>query len=107
MINFGKIKVLKHHLLKYKMIIQDDYNKFITSKGFNLDRGQIRENKYHQTKAEKYLEDLHEENKLMELELNKNKALNKVKKSYKSNKNESFRSLQGGETRHKSSFSFV
>ena len=34
--------------------IQDDYNKFITSKGFNLDRGQIGGNKYHQTKAEKY-----------------------------------------------------
>lgn len=33
--------------------IQDDYNKFITSKGFNLDRGQIGGNKHHQTKAEK------------------------------------------------------
>lgn len=39
---------------------QDDYNKFITSKGFNLDRGQIGGNKYHQTKAEKYFEELHE-----------------------------------------------
>ena len=63
--------------------IQDNYNKFITSKGFNLDRGQIGGNKYHQTKAEKYLEELQEENKLMELELNKNKALNEVKISYK------------------------
>ena len=63
--------------------IQDDYNKFITSKGFNLDRGQIGGNKYHQTKAEKYLEELQEENKLMELELNKNKALNEVEISYK------------------------
>ena len=63
--------------------IQDDYNKFITSKGFNLDRGQIGGNKYHQTKAEKYLEELQEENKLMELELNNNKALNEVEISYK------------------------
>lgn len=63
--------------------IQDDYNKFITSKGFNLDRGQIGGNKHHQTKAEKYLEELQEENKLMELELNKNKALNEVEISYK------------------------
>lgn len=63
--------------------IQDDYNKFITSKGFNLDRGQIGGNKYHQTKAEKYLEELQEENKLMELELNKNKTLNEVEILYK------------------------
>ena len=63
--------------------IQDDYNKFITSKGFNLDRGQIGGNKYHQTKAEKYLEELQEETKLMELELNNNKALNEVEISYK------------------------
>ena len=86
--------------------IQDNHNKFITSKGFNLDRGQIGENKYHQTKAEKYLEELQEENKLMELELNKNKALNKVKKSYKSNKKWSLSAPSGG-TRHKSNFSFV
>ena len=33
--------------------------------------------------AEKYLEELQEENKLMELELNKNKALNEVEISYK------------------------
>ena len=42
----------------------------------------------------------------MELELNKNKALNKVKKSYKANKKWSL-SAPSGETRHKSSFSFV
>lgn len=63
--------------------IQDDYNKFITSKGFNLGRGQIGGNKYHQTKTEKYLEELQEENKLMELELKKNKVLNEVEISYK------------------------
>lgn len=81
-------------------------DQFWKDKGFNLDRGQIGENKYHQTKAEKYLEETQEENKLMELELNKNKALNKVKKSYKANKKRSLLAPSGG-TRHKSSFSFV
>ena len=38
--------------------IQDDYNKFITEKGFNLDRGEIGANKLHLTKAEKQLQDL-------------------------------------------------
>lgn len=62
--------------------IQDDYNKFITEKGFNLDRGQIGGNKHHQTKAEKYLEELQEEAKLMEIEYNKNKALNNAELKY-------------------------
>ena len=76
---FWKDKCFKTSFAK----IQDDYNKFITSKGFNFDRGQIGGNKHHQTKAEKYLKELQEENKLMELELNKNKALNEVEISYK------------------------
>ena len=63
--------------------LQDRFNKYITSKGFNLDRGEIGANKYHQTKAEKYLKELQAENKLMELELNKNKVLNEVEISYK------------------------
>ncbi len=63
--------------------IQDDYNKFITEKGFNLDRGEIGANKLHLTKAEKQLQDLKEQNKLLELELNKNKAINEVEISYK------------------------
>lgn len=63
--------------------IQDDYNKFITEKGFNLDRGEIGANKNHLTKAEKQLKDLQEQNKLLELELNKNKAINEVEISYK------------------------
>ena len=63
--------------------IQDEYNKFITEKGFNLDRGEIGANKLHLTKAEKQLQDLKEQNKLLELELNKNKAINEVEISYK------------------------
>ena len=38
--------------------IQDDYNKFITEKGYNLYRGNIGDNKHHKTKAEKEIEDL-------------------------------------------------
>ena len=63
--------------------IQDDYNKFINEKGFNLDRGEVGANKHHLNKAEKQLKDLQEQNKLLELELNKNKAINEVEISYK------------------------
>ena len=62
--------------------IQDDYNKFITEKGFNLDRGEIGANKLHLTKAEKQLQDLKEQNRLLSLELDKNKAINSVEMSY-------------------------
>lgn len=62
--------------------IQDDYNKFITEKGFNLDRGEIGANKLHLTKAEKQLQDLKEQNRLLSLELDKNKAINNVEISY-------------------------
>ena len=62
--------------------IQDDYNKFITEKGFNLDRGEIGANKFHLTKAEKQLQDLKEQNRLLSLELDKNKAINSVEMSY-------------------------
>lgn len=63
--------------------IQDDYNKYINDKGFSLDRGQIGANKHHQTKAEKYLDELRAETKLIKMEYNKNKDLNKVKLKYK------------------------
>lgn len=63
--------------------IQDDYNKFINEKGFNLNRGEIGANKHHLTKAEKQLKDLQEKNKLLELEISKNKAINEVEISYK------------------------
>lgn len=62
--------------------IQDDYNKFINEKGFNLDRGEVGANKHHLTKAEKQLKDLQEQNKLLELELSKNKALNNSELKY-------------------------
>ena len=62
--------------------IQDDYNKFITEKGFNLDRGEVGANKHHLTKAEKQLKDLQEQNKLLEIELSKNKALNNTELKY-------------------------
>lgn len=62
--------------------IQDEYNKFITEKGFNLDRGEIGANKHHLSKAEKQLQDLKEQNRLLSLELNKNKAINNVEISY-------------------------
>lgn len=63
--------------------VQDDYNKFITEHGFNLDRGEIGGNKHHLTKAEKQLEDLKEQNKLLTDEINKNKAINNIEISYK------------------------
>lgn len=62
--------------------IQDDYNKFITEKGFNLDRGEIGANKLHLTKAEKQLQNLKKQNRLLSLELDKNKAINNVEISY-------------------------
>ncbi|HHX70915.1 MAG TPA: hypothetical protein GX708_23055 [Gallicola sp.] len=62
--------------------IQDDYNKFINEKGFNLDRGEVGANKHHLTKAEKQLKDLQEQNKLLEIELSKNKALNNTELKY-------------------------
>lgn len=57
--------------------IQDDYNKYITEKGFNLYRGNIGDNVYHKTKAEKEIEDLNQELKDIKLELLKNEELNK------------------------------
>lgn len=62
--------------------IQDDYNKFINEKGFNLDRGEVGANKHHLTKAEKQLKELQEQKKLLEIELSKNKALNNTELKY-------------------------
>lgn len=63
--------------------IQDEYNKFINEKGFNLNRGEVGANKHHLTKAEKQLKDLQEQNKLLKLKLSKNIAINEVEISYK------------------------
>lgn len=58
--------------------IQDDYNKFITEKGYNLYRGNIDDNKHHKTKAEKEIEDLNEQISEMKIEFEKNKRLNEI-----------------------------
>ena len=65
--------------------IQDDYNEFIISKGFDLDRGHVGSNRHHQTKLEhriKVLEEtanqlenqiaLYEETKTINIDTNKN-----------------------------------
>lgn len=58
--------------------IQDDYNKFITEKGYNLYRGNIGDNKHHKTKAEKEIKDLNEQISEMKIEFEKNKRLNEI-----------------------------
>lgn len=58
--------------------IQDDYNKYITEKGYNLFRGNIGDNKHHKTKAEKEIEDLNEQISEMKIEFEKNKKLNEI-----------------------------
>ena len=58
--------------------IQDDYNKFITEKGYNLYRGNIGDNKHHKTKAEKEIEDLNEQISEMKIEFEKNRRLNEI-----------------------------
>lgn len=58
--------------------IQDDYNKYITEKGYHLFRGNIGDNKHHKTKAEKEIEDLNEQINEMKIEFEKNKKLNEI-----------------------------
>lgn len=58
--------------------IQDDYNKYIKEKGYNLFRGNIGDNKHHKTKAEKEIEDLNEQISEMKIEFEKNKKLNEI-----------------------------
>lgn len=50
--------------------LQDRFNKYITSKGFNLDRGEISANKYHQTKLEYHINELKAEEKKLSKDLN-------------------------------------
>ena len=50
--------------------LQDRFNKYITSKGFNLDRGEIGANKYHQTKLEYHINELKAEEKKLSKDLN-------------------------------------
>lgn len=56
--------------------IQDDYNKFITDKGYKLFRGKIGDNVYHKTKAQKEIEDMNKQLEEMKKEFQKNKQLN-------------------------------
>jgi len=56
--------------------IQDDYNEFITNKGYKLFRGNIGDNVYHKTKAQKEIEDMNKQIEEMKIEFQKNKQLN-------------------------------
>ncbi len=58
--------------------IQDDYNKYITEKGYHLFRGNVGDNKHHKTKAEKEIEDLNEQISEMKIEFKRNKKLNEI-----------------------------
>lgn len=58
--------------------IQDDYNKYINDKGYNLFRGNIGDNVYHKTKAQKEIEDMNNQIEEMKLEFERNKKLNLI-----------------------------
>ena len=58
--------------------LQDQYNEFITSKGFELDRGQVGANKHHQDKAEHNIKVLNNEIDKLKQELELNKRINEV-----------------------------
>ena len=57
---------------------QDDYNKYMTDKGYKLFRGNIGDNRHHITKAQKEIDDLNEQLADMKLEFEKNKKLNEI-----------------------------
>lgn len=60
--------------------LQDRFNKYITSKGFNLNRGEIGANKYHQTKLEYHINELKAEEKKLNEDLNNyNDKINEAK----------------------------
>ena len=58
--------------------IQDEYNEYIKSKGFDLDRGQVGANKHHQDKAEHNIKVLNNEIDKLKQELELNKRINEV-----------------------------
>lgn len=58
--------------------LQDDFNEYITSKGYNLDRGNVGAHKEHTTKAEYKLKQLESQIELAEKELEINKQLNEI-----------------------------
>ena len=58
--------------------LQDQYNEYITSKGFELDRGQVGANKHHQDKTEHNIKVLNNEIDKLKQELELNKRINEV-----------------------------
>ena len=58
--------------------LQDQYNEYITSKGFELDRGEIGANKHHQDKAEHNIKVLEDKIDKLNKELEMNKRINEV-----------------------------
>lgn len=58
--------------------LQDDYNEFIKSKGFDLDRGEIGANKHHQDKAENNIKVLNHEIDKLNKELEMTKSINEI-----------------------------
>ena len=58
--------------------LQDQYNEYITSKGFELDRGESGANKHHQDKAEHNIKVLEDKIDKLNKELEMNKRINEV-----------------------------
>ena len=58
--------------------LQDQYNEYITSKGFELDRGEIGANKHHQDKAEYNIKVLNNEIEQLKDELEQTKSINEI-----------------------------
>ena len=58
--------------------LQDQYNEYITSKGFELDRGEIGANKHHQNKAEHNIKVLEDKIDKLNKELEITKSINEI-----------------------------
>ena len=58
--------------------LQDQYNEYITSKGFELDRGEIGANKHHQDKAEHNIKVLEDKINKLNKELEITKSINEI-----------------------------
>lgn len=58
--------------------LQDQYNEYITSKGFELDRGEIGANKHHQDKAEHNIKVLNNELEQLKDEYARTKSINEI-----------------------------
>ena len=58
--------------------LQDQYNEYITSKGFELDRGEICANKHHQDKAEHNIKVLEDKIDKLNKELEITKSINEI-----------------------------